>query len=148
MTGRQVALAVRDRGFSLIELVVVLAIVAVLAAIAYPAYREQVAHGQRVAAQSALLEDAQSMQRFYAGNNTFEGAVDANLATAQSPHGGGTVAYTLSVTAVPPTLTTWSLVATPVGPMAGDRCGQLTLDQTGRKGVVNNTGATVDACWR
>lgn len=138
----------RGAAFSLIELMVVLAVAAILAAIAWPAYREQVARGQRSAAQSALLEDAQSMQRYYAGNNTFAGAVDAHLATTRSPRDGNAASYLLSVMAVPPTDTTWTLVATPVGPMAGDRCGQLTLDQTGRKGVVNGTGASVEACWR
>jgi type IV pilus assembly protein PilE len=136
------------RGFSLVEVLVALAVIGVLAGIALPAYREQVARGHRAAAQTALLEDAQSMQRFYAGNNTYEGAVDANLATTRSPRDGGAAVYAISVTATPPTQTTWSLVATPVGSMAGDRCGQLTLDDTGRRGVVNGSGVGADACWR
>jgi type IV pilus assembly protein PilE len=135
-------------GFSLVEVLVVLVLAAILLALALPAYREQVARGQRAAAQAALLEDAQSMQRFYSANNTYEGAVDANLATTRSPRDGGAAAYSLSVTATRPTQTTWLLVATPVGPMADDRCGQFTLDETGRKGVLNGTGVTADACWR
>lgn len=144
MRGRSAA----PRGFSLLELLVALAVMGVLVGIALPAYREQVARGHRSAAQSALLEDAQSMQRFYASNNTYEGAVDANLSTTRAPKDGGAAAYTISVTATPPTQTSWSLVATPVGPMAGDRCGQLTLDQTGRRGAINGTGSSVDSCWR
>ena len=135
-------------GFSLVEVLVTLLLAAILLALALPAYREQVARGRRVVAEAALIEDAQSMQRWYASHDTYEGIADAQLAAQTSPREGGAVAYTLSAQATPPTQTTWTLVATPVGPMGGDRCGQLTYDATGRKGVVNGTGTSADACWR
>ena len=128
------------RGVSLIELMAALAIAAVLAAIALPAYREQVARGRRSAMQAGLLEDAQSMQRYYAGHDTFEGADDAVLAVTRLPRDGTAPAYRIALASPPPTATGWSLVATPLGPMTGDRCGRFTLDQSGRQGVENAGG--------
>lgn len=135
-----------EEGFSLVEVLVVLALAAVLLSLALPNYREQVARTRRVQAQAGLLEDAQSMQRYYAANNTYENATDASLATARTPREGDVASYTLSVMATPPTLTGWTLVATPVGPMTGDRCGSLTLDSLGVKGATGT--APVAECWR
>ena len=136
------------RGFTAIEVLVAVLMAAVLASIALPAYREQVARGHRVAVQSALLENAQALQRYYDEHDTWEGARDADLATTRSPREGAGPAYVITVEAVPASQRAWSLVATPVGPMAGDRCGRFTLDQLGQRGVVNPRGEPADRCWR
>lgn len=61
----------RNNGFSLIELMVTVAILAILAAIAYPSYRDQILKSRRGDAQTALLEIAQRQERFYAQNATY-----------------------------------------------------------------------------
>ena len=64
--------AARARGFTLIELMIVVAIVAVLASLAYPSYTRYVKRGQRAGAQVALNEAAQFMQRYYSANNAYD----------------------------------------------------------------------------
>ena len=105
-------------GFTLIELMIVVAIVAILAAVALPSYQSYVVRTQRAAATSCLAEMAQFMERVY---TVALAAVDQR---------------TFSVTAVPK-----GVQAT-----ADSACATLSISQTGAKGV-SGTG-TVAACWR
>ena len=143
----------RRLGFTLIEMMIVVAIIGILAAIAYPSYTAYVAKGRRSEAQTALMENAQFMQRYYAANGAFDrrmgdvapDGADATRLPADmrvSPRTGGTL-YSVAVAT---TRTTFTLTATPEGSMASDRCGNLTLDHTGRKGV-SGSGATIRECW-
>jgi type IV pilus assembly protein PilE len=140
----------RSRGFSLIELMVTIAVIAVLAGVALPSYRDQIARGKRSDVQTALVEDAAYMQRYYAANNTYLAAngVTPTLPAAQSPKGPAGANYTITIDAAPNTTdTTFRLTATPTGGMASDPCGSFTYDNLGTKGITG-TGLTVANCWR
>lgn len=131
------------RGFTLIELVVTIAIVAILATIAIPTYTAHVAKGRRMDGKSALLNMGNAMERYYSQNNTYVGATVANLGlTNPTPSGF----YTLSIPTA--TATTYSLQAAPNAPQATDdaSCGTLTLNQLGQKGITGSS--TVTNCWQ
>ena len=139
----------KSSGFTLIELMIVVAIVAILAAIAYPSYQEQVRKSRRADAKAVLLEAAQWLERHYTVNNTYvvDFAADFPTALKKSPKDGGPAdgyyAITLATAA-----NTFTLTATPqtTGGQDKDKCGGLTLAHTGAKGVLG-TGATVAQCW-
>jgi type IV pilus assembly protein PilE len=137
-------------GFTLMELLIALALLAVLLAIALPAYREQVAHARRSELQTALLEDAGYMQRYYAANNAFSATPPPRLTWTASPP-TGPPAYEIVVTVPPGDPTVFTLTATRAGAMAGDRCGDFTYDSLGRRGLVLDTpraGLAAADCWR
>jgi type IV pilus assembly protein PilE len=138
------------RGFTLIELMVTVAVVAILAAIALPSYLEQIARSKRSDVQTVLMEDADYMQRYYAANNTYLAAngVTPTLPATQSPKSGAGANYTITIDAAPKTTaTTFSLTATPAGSMVNDKCGSFTYDNIGTKGVTG-AGQTPATCWR
>jgi len=138
-----------QRGFTLVELMVVVAIVAILAGIAYPIYTEQVARGRRADAQSGLFELAQFMERYYTTNNSYTTGGDGDgppaLPFTQTPKTGAAKYYNLSVrnAAANDLLQDYYIVqAAPSGAQTGDRCGTMTLDSRGVK------GASETDCWR
>lgn len=129
------------QGFTLIELMIVVAIVGILAAIAYPSYQEQVRQSRRADAQAVLLESAQFMERFFTVNSTYAGAA-LPTGLQQSPKDGGTARYNLTIPAQ--TASTFTLQATPQ--VADPNCGNLTITQAGIKGASGTLGA--DGCWK
>ena len=144
-------------GFTLIELMITVAIVGILASIALPSYQESVAKGRRAESRAVLLEGSQWLERFYSENysfaqNTASTAVNtvmpANLRRVPKDAGG---AYTIAVTA---TATTYTLTATRAtgGSIATDKCGNFTITNTGVKGNVGHTFSTdaeaVAYCWK
>lgn len=128
------------KGFTLIELMITVAIVAILAAVAYPAYTEQVRSSKRADAMGGLMELAQFMERTFTENGTYKpGGSDPTLPASISGHAN--YAFTISAS----TATTYTVQAAPSGAQSGDRCGNLTLTSTGVKGVGSST---VASCWK
>ncbi|MCD9029784.1 type IV pilin protein [Luteimonas sp. BDR2-5] len=128
-------------GFTLIELMIVVAIVAILAAIAYPSYQEHVRKSRRAQAKADLLEYAQMAERHHTVNNSYESFV---LPSDQSPREDGSTAWYGLDFDEDPTQSTFKIVATPNGDQERDRCGDLSLDQAGRKG---NSKGNLAECW-
>jgi type IV pilus assembly protein PilE len=127
---------------------IVVAVVSILAAIAYPSYQEHVRKGRRADAKAALMENAQYMERFYTENFRYDqkkGGGAPVLPVTTSPKEGGTTFYNISFDGTVGQ-TSFSLQAVPQGNQAKDRCGTLTLDNTGKKGT-KATGMTVNECW-
>lgn len=132
------------RGFTLVEMLIVIAIVGVLGALAYPAYVAQIQRGKRADAQTVLLEAAQFMQRLYAAKSSFIDATDQMLKDAglgQAPKNGNAT-YTISVE-TKDNGRSYVLTAKPV--KSDPDCGNLTLSDTGAKG---SSKGSVDTCWK
>lgn len=123
-------------GFTLIELMIVMVIIGILGAIAYPAYSSHLQKSRRVDAQTALLELAQYMERYYTTNGSYVGAV---LPFTASPKDDATKYYNLSVSGL--AADSYTLTGAPTGTQASDSCGTLTLSQTGAK------TPTTSGCW-
>lgn len=149
-------------GFTLIEIMVVVAIVGVLVAIALPSYQSYIARGNRAAARSALSQAAQYMQRFYAANDRYDAdrtgaqTIWATMPPAllRSP-ADGTQLYAISNTGAGPstaTASTFTLIMRPLSTasMANDKCGGFTMTQSGAKGITaaGATAALIAECWR
>lgn len=137
----------RSGGFTLIEVMIVVAIIGILAAIAYPSYQEHVRKARRADAQTALLELAQFMERHYTANGKYLTAANAApvLPFTEAPKDGASKYYDLSFS-VAPTASSYTLRAVPKGAMAADTCGTLTLRNTGAKGQA--ASADLATCWR
>ncbi|MEX6501656.1 type IV pilin protein [Pseudomonas zhanjiangensis] len=136
----------RTHGFTLIELMIVIAVIGILAAIAYPNYTEYLNRAKRAEAKTALMAGAQALERYYSIHGSYLDA-GGNLAavfTAQVP-GSGTVNYNLAAQGNP-TATTFLLQATRANTMAGDPCGDFRISHAGAQ-TLNGATRTVAQCW-
>ena len=136
----------RYAGFTLIELMIVVAIIGIIAAIAYPSYQQYVERARRSDAQTALLGLASAMERHRTANNSYKGAGAPDTGAPaiypdESPLDGGNKFYDLRIQAV--TDTTYTLRATPKNGQAGN--GKLELKHTGARWWDENNNDAEDA---
>ncbi|WP_457280247.1 type IV pilin protein [Polaromonas sp. P5_D5] len=156
---RLFGIAHRSRGFTLIELMIVVAIIGLLSAVALPSYKEYVARGRRAEVRTVLLEASQWMERHYTENMKYDsntaGTLVADLFPGnlkQSPRDGGG-AYTIAVSAAAARTYTVTATRSSPGPMSADKCGDFQITNTGVKSNVNYSGysSALDAatsCWK
>lgn len=125
-------------GFTLIELMIVVAILGILTSIALPAYQQYVLRASRADAQAILMETAQYMERYFTTNNSYADAAPVSTVSPKGA-GGGKIKYNIGFSEQSPT--TYTLQAVPNGGQASDACGTMTVNQTGA------TGADGADCW-
>lgn len=138
-----------DSGFTLIELMVTVAIAAILATIAFPSYNEQMRKTRRATARQEMMDLATAQERFYTNCNRFAATLDGaqnscaglGRATATVTSDGGYYQISMAATA-----TTYTLTATPQLSQTADLgCANLSLTEAGVKGASGTLGPA--ACW-
>lgn len=138
--------ATRQAGFTLIEVMIVVAIIGILAAIAYPSYTEYVKRGNRTEGQALLSDAAARQERYFSQNNAYVtaaadiGKLGMNLSNNRSATGK----YVFSVSKVDGD-GGYTLTATQQ--FSDTKCGNLTLTANGVKGATAS-GASASDCWR
>lgn len=122
-------------GFTLIELMIVVAILAIIIGLAVPAYFEHVRKSRRADATSSLLNGSQLMERCFTRFNAYNdgGCPDPAGASAEGY-------YTLSITR---TANSYTLSAAPAGDQTKDKCGTFSLDHLGNKTPLPGN----NRCW-
>lgn len=138
--------ATRRRGFTLVELMIVLAIIAILAAIAYPSYRAQVLKSQRTEAKTALLDTAQRLERCFTQFNAYDNTDDCTIASTLDGGGFTTEEGHYSVTETALDATAFTLQAER-NENDDPRCGDFVLNSLGQRGASGNATTDPEDCW-
>lgn len=133
----------RTRGFTLLELMIAVAVLGILTAIAYPAYTTQITKGRRADAKTALVDLAQRMERYYTERSTYVGASlgAGGIYPATSPQGHYNLAIAVQTAAA------FAVTATPTGVQSSDHCGTYRFDQLGTKSVGGGATLSATVCW-
>lgn len=132
----------KNQGFTLIELMIAVAVVGILGAIAIPSYSEYVRRGHRAEARAGLLQAAQWLERASTATGTYPLTAAFPSALASVPSNR----YGISLNSTDGR--TFTLTATPKGAQTGDKCGNYTLTQSGLRGANGaTTGTIVSDCW-
>ncbi|WP_306670917.1 type IV pilin protein [Endozoicomonas sp. SESOKO3] len=136
------SMSMEDSGFTLIELMIVVAIIGIIVAVAIPSYQQYVFESRRTDAHVALMTAAAEQEKFYTYDNAYTTDIN-NLGGATSPDGH----YTIAVTA---TNTTYTLTATAnssSGQFEDTDCRIITLNHLGARASLNSTAAASTGCW-
>ena len=141
------------QGFTLMELMVAVAIIGILSAIAIPSYRDSVMKSRRADAKAALMDLANAMERRFTENNSYKGAAgtiatpaDTGAARIYNVDSNTATYYDVTINASDDT--TYTLQAAPKAAQAGDKCGTLTLNNAGVENIAGgSTGVTAADCW-
>ncbi|WP_180049895.1 MULTISPECIES: type IV pilin protein [unclassified Acinetobacter] len=125
------------KGFTLIELMIVVVIIAILAAITYPSYQNYVQRTKRADAQAEMMQIAQKMQSYYVINHNYSSAtIDGSNTTVDFP--SNDALYSIDLDAGDQT---WTLTAAPKSTGAMKSTGSLTIDSTGKQCWEKTSGA-------
>ena len=133
----------RNSGFTLIELMIVVAIVAILAAIAYPSYTNHITKTRRAAGAACAMEAAQFMERYYTTHLTY---LNAALPNTQCMNEVGDH-YTIQLSGAA-TASAYTIQAVPKGSQASrdTKCKTLSINQAGTKGETGSAASAAE-CW-
>jgi type IV pilus assembly protein PilE len=127
-------------GFTLMELMIAVAVVGILAAVAFPSYQSQVIKTRRSDGKAALMSAAAKQEQYYLDNKTYADTLAKLNVAAASPEGY----YQIRITAS--SATAFTLQAAPQGSQTSDTiCGNLTLNNLGTK--TESGSGTVNDCW-
>jgi type IV pilus assembly protein PilE len=137
----------RNKGFTLLELMIVVIIIAILASLAFSSYAKYGFRARRTEGQSFLMQVAAAEERYFTTFNKYTGSI-----TGASPGGLGFSAntsqtgyYSVAVSNLGASNTTYTLTATPAAVQATDKCLNLTIDNLGQKSYSGDT--TNGNCW-
>ncbi len=134
------------RGFTLVEILITLAIVGILAAVALPAYQDSQLRAGRAEGKNALMQVASDQERFYSNGFTYStNAVPlATTPAASLMSQNGKYRVTVAACAGGTIATCYLATATPQGGQTDDECGNLTINSTGVRAATSGTN---DECW-
>ena len=133
----------KTRGFTLIELMIVIAVLSIIVAVGYPSYMEHVKKSRRAEGMGQLLELADRMERAYSDLGTYPATTDISEVYMVTTDGGF---YTLSIVTSNNVSFTVSATPTSLGKQNTDKCKTFTLTSLGQKSISGSVPNS--QCWK